>query len=262
MTNESSRSVNFALKRAQAQQNAESHIAKLLFAAAKRIVALAQTYRMGLKGFTPTDDFNKRAQQITRETEKEIEEYITAYAKAAAKVLAPDDEDLQATILSQLSSYLKGNIFGKTVGERNSSYLENFAQDIIRMCQAGYAMGYTQDQLLSAVRTGYKTPFSSSVITKAQRKNINIPTPSYGRGIYHSAYQNIIRNATATIALAWGVAERQYGTSNNAIGFRVFRGSSYPCETCQSQVGYVHKMSDDMPPYHCSCKCWTIFVYK
>lgn len=262
MTNESSRSVNFALKRAQAQQNAESHIAKLLFAAAKRIVALAQSYRTGLKGFTPTDDFNKRAQQIVKEAESEIETYITAYAKAAAKVLVPDDEDLQATILSQLSSYLKGNIFGKTVAERNSSYLKNYAQDIIRMCQAGYAMGYTQDQLLSAVRTGYKNPFSSSVITKAQRKNINIHTPSYGKGIYHSAYQNVIRNATATIALAWGQAERQYGNSNGAVGFRVFRGSSYPCETCQGQVGYVHNMSDEMPPYHPHCVCFTQFIYK
>ena len=70
-------------------------------------------------------------------------------------------------------------------------------------------MGYSDQQLLSSIRTGYKDPYHTSVITKAKRKDINIDVPSYGKGYYKNAYQNIVRNASQVIALAWGQAEQE-----------------------------------------------------
>lgn len=250
---DASRSANFALKRAQAQRNVESHIAKSLFSAAKSIVAASAAYRTN-KTLARKREFERGAQRITQEVQQQVEAYIKAYAEASLKVLGIDG--------GVVDDYLAGKIFGKTFIERNRAYIKTFASDIVRMVRAGVMMGYTQEQILSAIRTGYKEPFKSSVITKAQRKRISIDTPSYGKGIYHSSYQNIIRNAKATIALAWGQAEREYGERGNAIGFRVFRGSSYPCATCDDECAYIHKMDDPMPPFHVSCVCRVEFIYE
>ena len=124
-------------------------------------------------------------------------------------------------------------------------------------------MGYTDQQLLSAIRTGYKDPYRTSVITKAKKQDVSIDVPSYGKGYYRNAYQNIIRNAKQVIALSWGRAEQEYGKNKKAIGFYVKRGSSYPCDICQSEADAgLHSFKDPYPPYHVSCCCYTLFAFK
>ena len=146
--------------------------------------------------------------------------------------------------------------------ERTTSYLKNFAEDMVRMCKAGVLMKYTDSQLMSAIRTGYKDPYTTSVITKARKEDINIATPSYGKGIFHSAYQNIARNARQMVAVAWGRAEQQYGKEHGAIGYNIFRGSSYLCPICDDETTYLHHFGDPFPPLHSNCRCFIKFVYK
>lgn len=252
---ESTWGANFALKRSRAQRNVESHIAQLLFAAAKHIANLAGVYRTGVKDLLTDKSFTNEANRVVEETEEKVEAYITAYAKASVKLLGVSGDSVD--------EFLVGKSFGKTFVERNRAYTATFATDIIKMVTAGVKLGYTQNQILSAVRTGYKEPFSSSVITKAQHKGIAIQTPSYGKGVYRSSYQNIVRNATATIALAWAKALEEYAEDEGFGYFRVHRGSSYPCDTCDYETTYIHKVGKDtMPPYHVGCVCYIEFVNK
>ena len=130
------------------------------------------------------------------------------------------------------------------------------------MSKAGIMMGYTDTQLLSSVRTGYKNPYLASVITKARTKDISIATPSYGKGIFHSAFQNITRNARQMVAVAWGIAEQQYGKEHGAVAYRVFRGSSYLCPVCDDETAYVHHFGDPFPPFHTNCVCFIKFIYN
>lgn len=246
--------VDFTKKRLQAQRNAKDHVSSLLYDAAKEIVYLASTYRAGFTDISHSADFVARAEGIVSDIEVRVESYTRQYALASCRLLGISTD--------VVTSFLDGKSFGKTFADRNGAYLATFAQDIIKMCSAAYQMGYTQNQLLSAVRTGYRAPFATSVITKAQRKGIAIATPSYGRGLYHSAYQNIIRNVQATIAIAWGKAENEYGSKAGFVGFFVHRGSSYPCETCQEQVGWLHRFGDEFPPFHNNCVCYITFVDK
>lgn len=247
------RSVTYAVKRAQAQRNCETHIQKIVFAAAKDIVRTAQRYRRG-KTLTNETALMREARAITAAAEDKIDAYITAYAKAACTTLQIGTESID--------SMLVADIYGKTMAERTAAYLTDFAEDIVRMIKAGTMMAYSDSQILSAIRTGYKDPYRTSVITKAQRKDINIATPSYGKGIYQNAYQNIVRNAKQVIAIAWGLAEQEYGRKNGAIGFNVFRGSSYPCHVCDDQCAYTHSLQDPYPPFHVSCVCRIQFIYK
>ena len=252
--NELQRSVEYSRKRLQALRNCESHIASLLWDAAKDIITISAKYRVG-EVLRNEASLLFEAKSITAEAEEGINSYISAYSKASCKILGIDSKGVE--------DFLAGDIYGKTTSERTFVYLKNFAEDVVRMIKAGTMMGYTDQQLLSAIRTGYKDPYRTSVITKAKKHDVNIDVPSYGKGYYRNAYQNIIRNAKQVIALSWGRAEQEYGQNNKAIGFYVKRGSSYPCDICQSEADAgLHSFKDPYPPYHVSCCCYTLFAFK
>ena len=251
---EKQRGIQFALKRGQAGRNAETHAASILFKAAKKVISESKTHLSPSGGMTREAELIGKAQKIMASTSPEIEAYMKAYSEASCKILGIGTETVD--------EYIGGKIFGETFAARNSRYLSQFAEDIVKMIKAGSLLGYSDDKILSAIRTGYKNPYASSIITKAQSKDINIANPSYGRGFYKSSYQNIMRNVRHTIALAWGKAEQEYGESIGAIGFRVFRGSSYPCPTCDDECAYIHKMGDPAPPFHWHCVCAIEFIFK
>lgn len=232
----------------------ESHLQTILFDSAKSIVNASKRYISGGR-LVNESSLLSDAKRITAEAEESIEKYISAYSKASCKILGLESP-------SSIESFLEGEIFGKTTSERNATYLANFAEDIVRMIKAGAMMNYTDSQILSAIRTGYKDPYRTSVVTKAQKKDINIATPSYGKGYYRNAYQNIVRNAKSVILLSWAQAEQEYGEKTGAIGFKVHRGSSYDCSICDEQTTYVHKLGQNPPGYHTNCRCYCEFIYK
>ena len=247
------RSVNYAKKRSKALRNCESHLQTILFDVAKKIVSASSKYRSG-GSLRNEASFLSDARSIADTASNDIESYTGAYAKASCKILGIGTDNIE--------SFLVGDIFGKTLNERNATYLSNFAEDIVRMVKAGTMMGYNDQQILSSIRTGYKDPYKTSVVTKAQKKDINIATPSYGKGVFRNAYQNIVRNSKQVISIAWGQAEQEYGQEIGAIGFKVFRGSSYPCEICDEQTRYIHRIGENPNPYHLQCCCRAEFVFK
>ena len=195
---EKERGIQFALKRGQAGRNAETHAASVLFKAVKKVLEESKTHISPSGGLTRESELLKKAQGIMTSTAPEIEAYTKAYSEASCKVLGIDT--------ASVDEYIGGKIFGETFAARNNRYLSNFAEDIVKMIKAGALLGYSDDKILSAIRTGYKNPYAASIITKAQSKDINIANPSYGRGFYKSSYQNLMRNIKGTIALAWGYA--------------------------------------------------------
>ena len=251
---EKQRGAQFALKRGQAGRNAETHAAAILFKAAKKVIDESKTYMSPSGGLTRESALLKKAQDIMASTAPEIEAYMKAYSEASCKILGIGT--------ASVDEYIGGKIFGETFSARNKRYLSSFAEDIVKMIKAGAILGYSDDKILSAIRTGYKNPYAASIITKAQSKDINIANPSYGRGFYKSAYQNLMRNVRHTIALAWGKAEQEYGKEIGAIGFKVFRGSSYPCPTCDDECAYIHKLGDPFPPFHWHCVCGIEFIFE
>ena len=245
-------SSDYALKRSQAIRSCEARLQKILFAAAKKITLLSSKYSSGERLVNEVA-FLAEARRTTARLADSIEKSIEDYSLASCKILNISNVKVEA--------FLSSDIYGKSSHERIVGYLRNFADDIVRMSKAGILMGYTTDKILSAVRTGYREPYISSIVTKAQYKDVNIASPSYGKGVYRSAYKNIIRFADGVIALAWGVAEQQYGQEDGAIGFTSHRGSSFPCPYCDDETTYIHHFGDPYPPYHPRCVCWVKFIY-
>ena len=128
------RSVDYSKKRLQAIRNCQDHIASILWSAASKIVSKSSKYRAG-NSLANDASLLRYAKSITREAEKSINGYISAYSKASCKILGIGSENIE--------SFLVSDIYGKTTSERNNTYLENFAEDIVRMVKAGAIMVYS-----------------------------------------------------------------------------------------------------------------------
>ena len=142
------RSVDYSRKRLQAIRNCESKVADILWKTAQKVITASKRYRVAGR-LTNESALLSYAKNVTAEAEESINSYISAYSKASCKILGIDSENIE--------SFLVSDIYGKTTSERNAVYLGNFAEDIVRMIKAGTLMGYSDQQLLSSIRTGYKT---------------------------------------------------------------------------------------------------------
>ena len=65
--------------------------------------------------------------------------------------------------------------------------------------------------------------------------------------------------ASFAVAEGWMYWWGLNGKRNRATGFFSFRGSSYPCDLCNSMVGY-HPISEYVGIWHPHCKCYFVFV--
>lgn len=258
-TSEKERSVLFASKRVQAQLNATTHVTDILWKTAENVVKAARKYRPYYQSKTISDveRYEKEAVQIAIKAEKAIEKYVEAYSMASGKVLGFDAKDL-------VNNYLKKEVFGKTYIQRNSSYLYDFANDVVSLVKAGVSLRYDENKIIGAVRKSYKDPYNNSVMTKASREGKYAMTiPHRGQGIYAASYENIIRNVQNTINLSWGQVEIEYGRSVNAVGYRTYRNSSYPCDICDEIASRPHRMSEGMLiPAHHRCLCGVEFLFN
>lgn len=226
----------YARKRAQAQRNAVSK-------AKKAVDRLAR--RAGLKG------------SVSDEAEQELIENIVLfgyeYAEAAGRYLYDEDNGIR--------EYMDGIHFGKTYRERVEEQVDRLVDDMGKILVAAEFLKMPA----RFVEDEWEDPyFVGNSIRRANARGAGIEIPSYGQGIPLSGAEQLLKNIDNTVALAWGYEDYDYALRNGALGFYVFRGSSYPCQTCQEQVGVFHPMEESVwshPPFHNNCVCYVVYVY-
>lgn len=246
----------FASKRAQAERNVRSHIDTILSEAAESIAKEAQVITLVSSEAMFRQMVGIRASGLIEAAEEEINRYIREYSKASITVLG--DKDTGAT-----GRLLGSELFGKTFIERSHTYMQWFFNDVVKMIIAARKQRMKQSDIEKTVQSQFKDPYTNGVIDKANRRGANIQIPAYGRGFYHSAYGNIVRNAQGTISVAWGREDRNYHRRQGATGFRVHRGSTYPCPICDEATNGIHKIDDTslIPPLHVNCVCYVEYIY-
>lgn len=250
------KSINYALKRQQAERNVKSHIDDILKRAATDIAKESRSFIIVSSVPLFKQLIEVRSKDIIERAESEINTYIREYSKASIAVLG--DKDTGAT-----GRLLNSELFGKTFGERSKAYMDYFLHDVINIILAGRKEKMRQADIEKAVVSQFKDPYVNGLIDKANKNGANIQMPHHGKGVYQSAYGNIVRNAQGTISVAWGREERNFERRNGAVGFYIHRGSNYPCEICQGEVEKgLHKMNEDSVPFHSRCQCWVEYVYK
>ncbi len=248
--------IEYALKRRQAEMNAKSRIDKILASTARLIAEQAAGIMVVSSESMFARMLEVRAGNIIEDAAEQIDACIRAYSKASISILG--DKDTGA-----VGRMLGSNLFGKTMSERTDTYMAYFFRDVVKMVIAGKKLKLKQSAIEDAASSQYADPYATGgLIDSAARKGYRTVTPSYGRGIYRTAYGNIVRNAQGVIAVAWGREERNNARRDGAVGFTVHRGSDYPCAVCDAEAdGTIHSIGDDVPPYHVNCCCYVTYVY-
>ena len=226
----------YARKRAQAQRNAVSRTKKAIQRLARRTA---------LKG------------SVSDEAEREMIESIILfgyeYAEAAGRYLYDEDNGIK--------EYMDGIHYGKTYRERVEEQAGRLVADIGKILVASEFLKMPARLVESEWEDPY---FVGGAVRRANSRGAGIEIPSYGQGIPLSGAEQLLKNIDNTIALAWGYEDYDFALRNGAVGFYVFRGSSYPCQTCQEQVGVFHPMEESVwshPPFHNNCVCYVVYVY-
>lgn len=247
-----------ALKRKQAERNVKEHIDKILSAAAADVAKVAKSVRVSSSESVFEKAVWARASDIVKKAEDEINDYIKAYSKVSISVMG--DKDTGAT-----GRLLASKIYGRTYKDRNSEYMRYFFSDCVKVIYAAKKLKVKSKDIEKIVQNEYQDPYVNGTISRAFTKNISIPQKKLRHGLYKSGYGNIVRNAQGTIAVAWSKEEYNYAKRHGAIGFIPHRGSSYPCDLCDSHAERFHKMGskkDPAPLYHSRCCCWTTYVFE
>lgn len=234
--NSTKQAKQYALKRTQAQRNAVSRVSKDIDRLATKAAHEG--------GVSQNDGLSF------------IEATILAgyeYAEAAGKYLYDEDNGI--------TEYMDAVHFGKTFKERVTEQSGHLIGDIARILVAAEVLGISP----RIVETECRSPYAvGGAIYRANLRGAGIQIPSYGRGVPVSGADQLLRNIDNTVGLAWGFEDYDYALRSGAKGFYVYRGSSYPCDTCQQECGVFHPIEDaalSHPPFHGNCVCYAVYVY-
>lgn len=145
---------------------------------------------------------------------------------------------------------------GNTLIGRISDYTDRFNGEAEAWIAAGLILGMSANQLRAAFRENADNPFENAIFMSAGESKVqatqDVLNAKYGKGSIKSALGSLRRLGWYFCASAFRDAQRNIPFTS---GWLVGRGSSYPCDLCESNVG-IHKDSIDLPPYHSRCCCW------
>jgi hypothetical protein len=168
-------------------------------------------------------------------------------------------EDCTEDEQDELEQIVFGEVAGLTFDERINIYADRLAREMEIMIAAELFARAAQDDATKDIKATLDHPYLNEVVKEAMREGLPIVIPSYGRGVSTSMTTAISTLASYTVAR--GVMRKLYLANDNAFGWYVMRGSSYPCTMCDNEVGWHHDTSD-LPPYHPNCCCIAIPVIE
>ena len=246
---------DFLLLRIKAEVSARNNIENYMVEAAREIVAISAKYNIPprLFRFSANDSLRKEVDAVVAKLKGDI-------IDATERIAVYDREDDRDAILA----WLNGKQYGKTFKERLAEYANRYKFELEAAIAAGLFLNKSEEAILSAIRKSLASPYNNPdikasfgkglVATRIETKGI-----SYGVGHSNSAYNSLTTLSRNEIASAWMNWYGEQAVKNGATGFYSFRGSSYPCGTCDNMVGY-HPISDYFGHYHPNCRCYFVFV--
>ena len=82
------------------------------------------------------------------------------------------------------------------------------------------------------------------------------------QGVPREGFNAIINSIRITNDIVWGRNQLQHFIEKNAVGYYQLRGSNYPCQICQDEVGFHLGFTDAPPELHPHCQCYRIPIFE
>lgn len=144
---------------------------------------------------------------------------------------------------------------GLTFDERLTGYCEKYKNELLLLIGAGLFLGVTESALIRSLKENIRHPYANHLLAEG----IDAPI-TYGRGRTNSMFTAISALTRFGIARAWMESQYLQNLKDGCLGWYVRRGSSYPCDLCDSYTGF-HIDESELPPYHANCCCYAVPIY-
>lgn len=151
--------------------------------------------------------------------------------------------------------FILGENHGQTFDERLSDYCDKYRDEVLLLIGAGLFLGIGKSALVKSIGNNLKQPYANKLLAAG----IDAPL-TYGRGRTNSMFTAIGDLTRYGIVEAWMKNQYINNRKDGCIGWFVQRGSHYPCELCDSMVGF-HTSESELPLYHSHCCCIAIPLY-
>lgn len=250
------RAKEYLTLRLKAERLAVSTMNDALLSAARRIVDISRKYNI------PPDKFRFSANPLLK---KEINDILALLREAlysyVENAVAFEDEDGGTPYIAPA---LTEEDHGKTFRQRLAEYVGRWGYETEAVI-AATGLGGVKDRtaVIDGIREYLDRPYDNPWVKDHRGEGDAVrlrAAPHYGRGKRIAATSALTLLLTTVIAKGW----MQNWERRNAgkRGYYVFRGSSYPCDICNSQTGFLHDITDKdgLPPYHPHCCCYIVYT--
>ena len=244
-------------ERLEAETSMRNNLEKSMLEAASRIVEISYKYKIppSLFRFSRNRQLEKEVNEVIGWLKSKIEHTMLILA------IATHEEDGK-----DITSHITKENHGKTFAQRNNIYCNRFKDELEGAIAAGLVLGLAKEKLKETISANLTHPYSNPVFREAEKKDTSAARllskgVSYGNGRTNSMFTALDRLTSYGVAQGWMKHWWNMGSEKGAKGFVIFRGSSYPCQTCDEAAMRIHDMSEPYPPLHLNCKCGMYFVY-
>ena len=240
-----------------------SLIEKRLQEAAEELVKIGYKYNCKPEDFQFSFDKNLREDvaKVMNDLEEDIMELVEEYS-----LNETEDKDRRNNILLPwlLALHAKNtkNLRG-TLHERIRQFLFDTEAQIAAMKLMKYEQPKAIQRVLSTLHTVYAAPEVQKAfkMKSAARYIISKGNHEENKGLSSSGAVNVENFGNMTARMAWSRSQYEEAKAENKAGFVVLRGSTYPCDLCDSKCGFhTIEQTDFIPPFHGHCCCYTVFV--
>lgn len=146
-----------------------------------------------------------------------------------------------------------------------------FHDEIAVACAVGELLHRSKKEILDAVKNSMREPWQNPLIVEARKDveestlvvpdSLDLSERHYGKGIPISSLTGLETLSVSAVADTWTRWQWTMERDRGAKGYYVLRGSSYPCEECDSHTGVFFKIDDEdhLPQYHLNCRCYVVY---
>lgn len=241
--------------RVDAENSMTYNLERLMKEAARRMVNIAYRYKIPPSQFrfSANSYLQLEINDVVRWLKDRIEETTLRLAVAYEK--KPEDGD-------RIIAYVSARSHGKTFRQRTDVYCNRFKYEVESAIAAGLLLGVAKEKLKQSIYDNLTHPYSSPIFKEAIGEK-SIATRLVSKGItYGVGRPKSMRNALdslTTHAVSQGWMRHWLNVHDVASGFYAYRGSSYPCQLCDSKTGW-HPIEDYTGGWHLRCRCYFVFT--
>lgn len=211
--------------------------------------------------FSQDENLREEVADIMNNLEDDIMELVEEYSLNES-----DDEERRNNLLPWLLALHSKNTdsLSETLHERLTQFLFDTEAQIAAMKLSKYSQSKAITRCLSTMHSVYIAP---EVIAAFKKKSAVRYLKTRGvhegnQGLSSSGAVNVENFGEMTAQMTWMQSLRYNYIEEGVAGFYVLRGSNYPCDICDSHVGF-HKIeeTEHFPLFHGHCCCVAIPIF-